>query len=68
MAIDTRTERSSMLNFGEDSVTLPVPIGSLGKGDRFHLLGLFSERVVGVVLRNIQIDFPGLGSVEVKPG
>lgn len=68
MAIDTREERSSLLNFGEDSITLPVPIGSIGKSDRFHLLGLFSERVVGVVLRDVRIDFPGLGSVEVRPG
>lgn len=68
MAIDTRTERSSMLNFSEDCTTLPIPIGIVDAGYRFHLLGLFSERVVGVVLRDIRIDFPGLGSVEVKPG
>ncbi len=68
MAIDTRIERSSMMNFGGGDVLLPNPDGSVDTRDRFHLLGLYAERVVGVVLRDIRIDFPGLGSVEVKPG
>ncbi len=68
MAIDTRRERSSMMNFGGGDISLPFPDGSIDTGDRFHLLGLYSKRVVGVVLREVRIDFPGLGSVEVKPG
>lgn len=42
MAVNSRSHRFSMLNFGEGDALLPYPDGSIDQGDRQHLLGLFS--------------------------
>lgn len=43
MAVDTKTKRLSMINFGTVSTdTLPEPDASIDEGDRLHLLDLFS--------------------------
>ena len=42
MAIDTAKKRASMMNFGEDSIRLPIPSGSFDQGDRQTFLGLYS--------------------------
>jgi len=43
MAIDTKTKRLSMINFGSISTdTLPEPDASIDEGGRLHLLDLFS--------------------------
>ena len=43
MAVDTKTKRLSMINFGTLTTdTLPEPDASIDEGDRLHLLDLFS--------------------------
>ena len=43
MAIDTKTKRLSMINFGTMSTdTLPEPDATIDESDRLHLLDLFS--------------------------
>lgn len=69
MAIDSKSKRFSMLNFGSISTDLlPNPDGTIDQGDRQHLLDLYSGVLAGVALADVivalQIDDGG-GFVDI---
>ena len=67
MAIDTKEERFAIMNFGSSLILiLPPPSEAMTTGARFHFLGLFYGRVVGIKLEDVTISLPRLASVEVK--
>ena len=67
MAVDTKTKRLSMINFGTVTTdTLPEPDGTIDESDRLHLLDLFSgdaDAPTGVGHHRI-----GFGGGYSKPG
>ena len=42
MAVDTKTKRLSMMNFGSHAETLPEPSSGFDAADRSHLLDLYA--------------------------
>jgi len=48
VAIDTKTKRLSMMNFGSHAATLPEPSGGFDASDRSHLLDLYLAGAVSV--------------------
>lgn len=72
MAIDTKTKRLAMVNFGAHAETLPEPSGGFDAADRSHLLDLYSmpgETIVhidGVYLSAETLSRPTFSGEEVS--
>lgn len=60
MAVDTKTERLSLLGYGwPPSRALPEPDGALDVGDRLHLMRLFASAAAAAppsVMQPIRLD------------